>query len=835
MTEDQIKIAEQQSLSGINKLWNALIPLTHLGSFMNTGAHPDDERSHILTMLARKHGVRVSYATATRGKGGQNAIGTEAGPDLGAFRTEEMQAAAAQIPMAVHWFSDQFDDPITDFGFSTDPAEAEQHWGKDLLRERMVRIIRTERPDIISPTFLDVDGQHGHHRAITRATIDTYDLAADPAAFPDQLSKEGLSVWQVKKLYLSATSGRGGVYDDSVPPPDATISLNTGEWDHMAGATYRQIGEWSRSRHLTQGMGRWYDAKNEVSHLHRLKCAYDLPLQETDLFFGLIQNYDDMATMVDGELTQSLKQAEIFTRQAIAAFPIASDIVPHLLNLSTQLYDIDKKLIGQSVQVIHELAHRIKLKQKQVGIAIVEASGLKADILWDNDFVSPGETLTGKISLYNTSHQIWEGLTLSLYGADPSQLKKIDTSKLKIAPGKQTDVTVRLTVPTNTPYHHPLNMNYEPHWQKEKFSCVIGIPTKNGIAEKIIVPSNPVLVVPSVNLSWEATGLYYNRLTDGDPVQATLMVDKLTVLDTDLEVGLESPPNWQITPKTYKIKKGEFPTNTNFNFVISGPTGGERLTLKPYVKSNIARFEENVLMMNYPHIRNTCKIVKNTLTVQPVDLEIPTRLKVGYVNRGSDRVWFWLQRFGVQVTMLSVEDLKTTDLSAYDTIMVGIRAFSADLAAASPFLRSYVENGGNLVTQYNRTDDDWDNEKTPPRYIKIGTPSFRWRITDPNAKVIHLVPDHHLLNAPNKIDEEDWHNWYQERGLYFIDEADSSYQKLLSMADPGKEPLTGALISGKIGNGWHHHCCLILHHQLEHQVPGAARLLANLITPPDWK
>ena len=168
-------------------------------------------------------------------------------------------------------------------------------------------------------------------------------------------------------------------------------------------------------------------------------------------------------------------------------------------------------------------------------------------------------------------------------------------------------------------------------------------------------------------------------------------------------------------------------------------------------------------------------------------------------------------------------------------VLFGIRAFDSDLNSTSQFLRDYVENGGNLVTQYNRTDDDWNSKTTPPRPITIGSPSFRWRITDPNAKVIHLKPNHHLLTTPNKIDGADWENWHQERGLYFPMEASPEYEFLLSISDHGKPPLNGALISASIGAGWHHHCSLILHHQLEHQVPGAARLLANLITPPDWQ
>ncbi|MBT5074888.1 MAG: PIG-L family deacetylase [Kordiimonadaceae bacterium] len=835
MTESQRRIAEQQQLSGINRLWNALTPLKHVGSFMNCGAHPDDERSHILAYIARNQGARVMYATATRGKGGQNAVGTEAGDDLGAFRTEELQAAASEIPMSVHFYSARFGDEIDDFGFSTDPAEAEEHWGKDRMRERLVRIIRQQKPDIISPTFLDVDGQHGHHRAVTRATIDAYVLAADPTAYPAQITEDGLKPWQAKKLYLSATSGRGGVYDDSEAPPDATIAIPTGTYDPINGATYRQIGEWSRVRHLTQGMGRWREAAPELSHLHRYRCELDIPLAEDDVFNGLMKSYDDLAAISDGEFAELLKEAGSSTASAIAAFPDRAVVLGHLDALAAKLAQINEAMKNQSEDVIAQCQHRIALKRRQLGIAFVEASGLQADLIWDRDFVSPGQELTGKISLYNTSTEPFNGLILYLVGETVKTFKRVDLSDYKIGPGEQKDIDISVSVSAESAYHHPLDKDYEPMWKAERFSAIFGIPTSGRGATKTLLPANPVLIVPPVNLSWEASGLFYNRLTDGDPVQATLSVDKFTEMDSDIEIGLKSPENWQVIPPTYTVKKGMLPESAKFKFVINGPTGNERIDLMPYAAADGMSTSENVLMMDYAHIRNTCKVVPNTLAIQPIDLEIPTRLKIGYVSRDADRVNFWLSRFGVDVTLLSVDNLKTADLSVYDTIMIGIRAFRADLTATSSYLREYVEDGGNLVTQYNRTDDDWNTDTTPPRPIKIGSPSFRWRITDPNAEVTHLLPDHHLLNAPNKIGVEDWMNWHQERGLYFIDSASAEYEMLLSMSDRGKEPLTGGLLSAKIGDGWHHHCCLILHHQLEHQVPGAARLLANLITPPDWK
>ncbi|MCP5380780.1 MAG: PIG-L family deacetylase [Kordiimonadaceae bacterium] len=832
MTESQRRINQQHQLSGINRLWNVLTPLKHVGSFMNCGAHPDDERSHILAYLARNQGVRVMYATATRGKGGQNAIGTEAGDDLGAFRTEELEAAASEIPMSVHFYSARFGDEIDDFGFSTDPAEAEEHWGKERMRERLVRIIREQKPDILSPTFLDVDGQHGHHRAVTRATIDAYDLAADPNAFPEQITKNGLKPWKAKKLYLSASSGAGTVYDDSEAPPDATVAIPTGLYDPINGATYRQIGEWSRVRHLTQGMGRWYDAAPELSHLHRLKSRIDIPLQEKDVFDGLMRTFSDMADKAEGKLAAALNKAQKNVNDAMAAFPDRRRVLDHLNMLSKNLSEAQSLLSTASEDVSEDFAHRLDLKKKQLGIAIYEASGLRAEIIWDSNFVSPGQEFTGKISLYNTSDQSLNKVSLAVIGTDISNPKAINLKDFKIDGGEQKDIKIRLAVPKEAPYHNPLNKNYEPFWGLEHFSAIIGVGDA-GLA--YLLPANPVLVVPPVNLSWEASGIFYNRLTDGDPVQAMLSVDKFTDMASDVVIGLDAPNGWTVMPPNYRVKKGTLPGSSKYKFTISGPTNSDRLVMTPYATADGQKVQENVRMMDYPHIRNTCKIVPNTLDVQPIDLEIPARLKVGYVDRGADRVYYWLQQFGVNVTMLSVDDLKTQDLSVYDTIVIGIRAFRADLTATSPFLRNYVEHGGNLVTQYNRTDDDWNNETTPPRPICIGTPSFRWRITDPYAKVTYLLPDHHLLNAPNKLNEADWADWDQERGLYFVDHASKEYEFLLSMSDRGKPPLKGGLISGKIGEGWHHHCSLILHHQLEHQVPGAARLLANLITPPDWK
>jgi hypothetical protein len=221
------------------------------------------------------------------------------------------------------------------------------------------------------------------------------------------------------------------------------------------------------------------------------------------------------------------------------------------------------------------------------------------------------------------------------------------------------------------------------------------------------------------------------------------------------------------------------------------------------------------------------------LTILTLDVALPTDARIGYVGGGSDNVGTHMRRLGLDVTDLTEADLKTGSLSEFTTIVVGIFAFGLrrDLQAATGRLHRFVEDGGHLVTLYHRPTDGWDPDHTPPSRLAIGSPSLRWRVTDPSAPVTVLKPDHPLLTYPNRIEAKDWQGWDKERGLYFAAEYDPAYEELLALNDPEEKPLKGSLISACIGRGRHTHVALVLHHQLDKLVPGAFRLLANLIQP----
>ncbi len=242
---------------------------------------------------------------------------------------------------------------------------------------------------------------------------------------------------------------------------------------------------------------------------------------------------------------------------------------------------------------------------------------------------------------------------------------------------------------------------------------------------------------------------------------------------------------------------------------------------------------ETVNRIAYPHIDARARTFPAQLSVRVLDVALPD-VRIGYIGGGNDRVGHWLRALGLDVTDLADNDLTADSLRSVDTVVVGIFAMRARpaLKDAMPQVKAWVEAGGNLVTLYHRPWDDWDPEKVPPRRLEIGKPSLRWRVTDENAEVTHLVPSHPLLNTPNRITDEDWKGWHKERGLYFAKSWDEAYEPLLSMADPDEAAHEGALLSARIGKGRHTHVALILHHQMEKLVPGAFRLMANLVARP---
>ena len=763
---DRTRIERQHLKPRIVELWKALAPLKTVVSFMNTGAHPDDETTAMLVALGLRDGLDISYACSTRGEGGQNDIGTESGPALGALRTAEMERACDAINLRMYWLSQHPDDTISDFGFSKSGDETMQKWGKDRVLSRFVDIVRSEKPDIICPTFLDIPGQHGHHRAMTQAAQEVFDLSADPS-----FAGSDLEPWQISKLYLPAWSGAGRSYDDDLPPPPASLVIEAKGVDPVTGFSYEQIAQQSRQFHKTQAMGTWMPPGSERDwplHLARTSTSGE----GNDLFAGIPKTLRDLGLDREQDLIDA----------AIAAFP---DYQTVLLKASEAL-----KLL-KAVVVSRNHEHRIRRKCEQLSQVIRLAAGAHSRVILEHDIFKTTDQTGYSIE---KSAGIAENQTIRL--ALP-QGWSVEKSVINLEDASLSD---------------PYPDKYLPGFPQKPY-VVSELRCHDVLSETYHSFEVSPVVVPSKSVEFSPSHDVINLCADRRFVD--IKIAKVVPENSRLE--LITPSGW-----THKI--------TDAGFRVTIP---EHETLGSYAIKLMLDGKKADSFDTISHTHTDTRVLTEPaeIAVQIIATELPN-VKIGYIGAGHDTVPHWLGRLGCDVETLESNDFSSTAcLDQFDTIVLGIFSirFCDGLLEAMPGLHRWVEAGGTLLSLYHRPWDNWDPQQTPPKFLEIGQPSLRWRVTNEQSKIKYLAK-HDLFDHPNEITATDWDGWHKERGLYFAKSWDECYIPLIETSDEGEDPLQGALLAADIGYGRHIHCSLILHHQMEKMVPGAFRIFVNLLS-----
>ncbi|MBX3530687.1 MAG: PIG-L family deacetylase [Rhizobiaceae bacterium] len=793
MLTDRERIERQRARPPLLRLHRALTRLKSTLTVMNSGAHPDDEQSGLLAWLRLGLGMRVIVACSTRGEGGQNALGPERLGALGMLRTREMEEAARVLDVDVAWLGHGPDDPVHDFGFSKDGDQTFRRWGEERIVERLVRAYRTARPDIVIPTFLDVPGQHGHHRAMTRAAEAAVGLAVDPSAFPEHAA-EGLVPWQVAKFYLPAWSGGGGTYDDELPPPVATLTVEASGSEASTGAEYDRIGEWSRYFHASQGMGHWPSVPRTRWPLHLLHAAGS----EVSIADGLPSSLSRLIAVANDSagLAQALGAADAAIGQAIAAFPDRQAIIGHLVTAAGHL-EAARGLA--SADFLDRHGHRLARKALEIDSALFEAADL-FQRAWLSSALSPWGTASLTVELGRDAASLQVEV-------EPTLPAGISVGSRQTRDGGRI---FTLIAASDAPFTGLYPAGWSALGGNDAASIRLSALFGRHQASAQFDLEEPLAVLPGSSLRLEPDVI----VASVRDTRREWAVDPL-LAGEPAQLSMRSPEGWSASEDGTRITAPEkLPLGTT--------------AILPFVDGRPA---ERLVPIAYPHVGGMIHRQAETLRVLALDLKLPDT-RVGYIGGGADRVGLWLQRMGVDVVELDASAL-AGDLSRFSTIVVGIFAFGIrkDLAAAIPRIHRFVHGGGHLVTLYHRPSDGWDPQATPPLRLEIGSPSLRWRVTDPTARVTVLAPRHKLLTGPNEIGDADWDGWEKERGLYFAARWDAAYEPLLSMHDPDEQPLTGALVSARVGRGRHTHASLVLHHQLDRLVPGAFRLMANLVQP----
>jgi len=785
--------------------------LRQLGSnkrVLMIGAHPDDEDTQLLVLLARGMGAQVAYLSLSRGEGGQNLIGPELGPELGVIRTEEL-LAARELDGARQYFTRAYD-----FGFSKSAEETFRFWPRDSILKDVVAIIKRFRPQIIIAVFsgTPADG-HGQHQVSAIIARQAFDLMRDSAGGP-------------VKFYRST---RG---DTSA----TTLSFSVGRLDPVLGQSYFQIAMASRSRHRSQDMGalqRMGPATARVALVSaKTMGSASNGAGETSLFAGL-----DTTVHVDGysALIDSGRAALTPWRPAA--------IVSYLVRAL--------RLLGTT-----DAEQRVLLER-----AIATAAGVTIDGTADDGIITPGERLQVEVGVWNAGDSTVRVDSVAIDAPNGWSLERLEQGAPSIAPGtvltRRFVLTVARDAERSQPYflRRPLinrgglydwsttppevrGLPFEPPPVTARARVIIG-GERVTLTREVVYRyrdqavgevRRPLFVTRDFDVSVTPDELVWP--IDGgarEPRHFTITVTNRSRSPSPARVLLTVPAGWpSVSPESLVFSRED--ETRSLTIALAAPATDSlkpgRYELRVAANGGLGGLE----IIDYPHIRPRALTRSSIAEIRAARLALPAVTHVGYVRGASDRVPETLAAIGVPLEMISADSLARGDLSRYDAIVIGSRAYETEpaLVANNGRMLDYVRNGGLLIVQYQQYP--FVDGGFAPYPLHLARPHDR--VTDENAPVTLLEPGHPAFHYPNEIGTDDWRGWVQERGLYFAHDWDTTYVPLLESHDPPPNPaqeLKGGLLVAPVGRGTYVYTGLSFFRQLPAGVPGAYRLFVNLL------
>ncbi|RPJ85590.1 MAG: LmbE family protein, partial [Acidobacteria bacterium] len=291
-------------------------------------------------------------------------------------------------------------------------------------------------------------------------------------------------------------------------------------------------------------------------------------------------------------------------------------------------------------------------------------------------------------------------------------------------------------------------------------------------------------------------------------------------------LSLRMPPGWSATPSAIPLAMTKAGESRDLDFRVSAAANAGSGPVRAVVEVGGRTVGWSVNEMQYLHIPVQTVLEESKGTLLRLDLKKEGQ-RLGYIMGSGDFVPEALRQIGYEVRLLSDEDLTVGNLSSYDAIVVGIRAYNTRpvLSSVQSRLLTYVSSGGTLVVQYN-TLQDLIPAELGPYPLRVS----RERVSVEEAPVRLTASQHTLLTTPNRITSSDFEGWVQERGLYFPGQWDSRYEAVISTADPGEPALEGGVLYARYGEGVFIYTSYAWFRQLPAGVPGAYRFFANLVS-----
>lgn len=792
------------------EMYQALKKLNVLGSVLYIAAHPDDENTRLIAYLSKDKLYRTGYLSLTRGDGGQNLIGDEQGIELGLIRTQEL-LAARRIDGGEQFFTRAFD-----FGYSKNPEETFTKWDKEKILSDVVWVIRKFQPDIIINRFpVTGEGGHGHHTASGILANEAYAAAADPTRFPEQLKY--VSVWQAKRV-LWNTFNFGG----NNTTREDQYKVDVGGYNPLLGKSYGEIAAESRSQHKSQGFGVPAGRGEALEYFKATKG--DQPVNDLmdgiDITWKRVPGGEPIQKMID-ELSASFD------------FLHPERSVEGLVKL---------------YKAINGLADGYWKTRKlsEVQKLVEQCSGLFLDVTTSEQFAVQTDSLRINFSFNNR------------LGTD-AVLQKIVVDNLDSGLLKPLERNKNLVF-SKTIYIPADKKITQPYWLAKKMEeGYYNVTDQQSIGQPDVDPAFYANV--TIKISGELFAFTRPvRYKFTDPVRGELY-QPVTVLppaliSPDSKIKISNDNNTFSGVLNITGKKKGFSTflndvgreqldNVKVQYSPDKLVFDEKNKTIPVLYSVTANRDNDYYFamdadngmkdvlhvgmkeVKYDHIPYISYFTMATVANKKLDLKTYNK-KIGYIVGAGDKVPESLEQMGYEVTLLTSKELSKNGLDKYDAIITGVRTYNTHDWMNNHYdkLMKYVSEGGNLIVQYNTS-----NQIGPVR-AKIGPYNFditRNRVTDENAKVTLLKPEHPVFNFPNKITDEDFKGWIQERSIYHASDTSGKYEKLIGMNDPREKSDDGSLIVTKYGKGWFTYTGIVFFRELPAGVPGAYRLLANII------
>jgi hypothetical protein len=771
----------------------------------------------MISYFANEIKANTYYLSMTRGDGGQNLIGTEISELLGALRTQEL-LAARRIDGGNQMFT-----RANDFGYSKNTEETIKIWDDEKVKSDIVWAVRNIRPDIIVNRFdHDSSGKtHGHHSASAMLSYELFEKYGDPNAYKEQL--ELIDVWQPKSLFFNTSWWFYGGRDKFAEADKTNLyTADIGVYYPILGYSNSEIAALSRSQHKCQGFGSTGSRGSELEYLMFLKG--ERPTDKEDIFAGL----DITWTRVKGGRDIQLKIDKIISD---FNYSNPSMSVPALIDVARSIEKIKDKYWKEA-------------KLSEINQIIVDCLGLYTEATTEKASACRADSISINIEI---TQRLGEGIIIDSYKIESTDNYQYLNETLT------TNQSLFKTIKIKVPEAHPYTT---PYWLTEKGSLgMYKVDDQKNIGKPESDPAFEVkFKFQYLGYSFDITKpvVYkYNSPEKGEVQQAFTIMPQATVglkndvvifstnaaqtIQVDVTAGTENLKGtlklctdqaWKTEPASHEVNIPINGQTSTFVFKLIPPDGESDALISPILEVGTETYSNKLIEIDYDHI----PLQKILLPCEARVVRIPLEKKgknIAYIMGAGDNVPASLRQIGYNVDELPVEDISLGKLMKYDAAVLGVRAYNKhdDIKFKQAELMLYVENGGNLIVQYN-TSRGLATTDIGPYPLELS----RSRVTVEEAPITMVNENHPLLNYPNKISSKDFDGWVQERGLYFADKWDERYTPIISCNDPGEEPLLGGILAAEYGKGRYVYTSMSWFRELPAGVPGAFRLFTNLIS-----